>query len=252
MYSWANRRKIIYLTIIALVILIPLGIILFNVFYEKPTCFDGKRNQDEGGVDCGGVCSRVCPTNSSKPLVVWQRIFRIAPGVYNAAAYIQNPNVGAGAENVNYSVKVFDSEKRDLIIFERTGTTKIYPRSNFPIVETSITTGERTPGRIVFEFPENINWIKTQDDEKNISITSKVLSNEDVSPRINVSLSNESIKSYSSFEVVAIVYDSSDNAVGVSKTIVDSLPKNSKTNIVFTWPQPFSSKASRIEIVPKF
>lgn len=252
MYSWANKRKLIYLAVVAAIILIPVVYISVKFFYEKPTCFDGKQNQNETGVDCGGSCSKICPSNSSTPVIVWQRIFEIAPGLYNAAAYIQNPNVGAGVESVSYVIKVYDSEKKDLIIFQRTGVTKIYPRSNFPIVETSITTGQRKPGRIVFEFPNSIEWIKTPDNERNISIISKVLSNESSSPRIDAVLQNESIKNYSSFEVVAIVYDTSDNALGVSKTIVDSLPKDSKVGIVFTWPRPFAGKVSRIEIVPKF
>ena len=62
-------------------------------FHKTPTCFDGVKNQNEKGLDCGGVCTRICSGDISTPIVMWQRVFQVTPGVYSAVAYIQNPNV---------------------------------------------------------------------------------------------------------------------------------------------------------------
>lgn len=91
--QWVAKRKLFYgiFSIVALVLVI--GVPLFFVLYKTPTCFDGKQNQNEKGIDCGGVCTRLCSSDIANPIVLWQRSFVVTDGVYNAVAYVQNPNV---------------------------------------------------------------------------------------------------------------------------------------------------------------
>ena len=87
------------------------------IFYDKPTCFDGKQNQDESGVDCGGVCEKVCSFQAVKPNIIWSRSFKVSEGIYNAIAYIENPNIRAEAFAVPYVFKIFD--ERNILISEK-------------------------------------------------------------------------------------------------------------------------------------
>ena len=64
-------------------------------------------------------------------------------------------------------------------------------------------------------------------------------------------LSNSSIETIKDIEVVAIIFDLKDNAVAVSSTFVERLSDRSSRNLVFTWPNKFDTKSSRIEIIPR-
>ena len=108
MSTWGTKRRNTIIFIILAFFLIIAGIISFALFYEEPTCFDGKRNGNEIGIDCGGSCELLCELQIIEPLVHWTRYFEVVPGVYNVLAYLENPNVTDGADRVDYIFKLFD------------------------------------------------------------------------------------------------------------------------------------------------
>ena len=58
--SWSSKRKSTYITVTVSLILITIAVVVFSYLYEAPTCIDGKQNQEEDGIDCGGPCLTVC------------------------------------------------------------------------------------------------------------------------------------------------------------------------------------------------
>ena len=58
--TWSGRRQ---LKIVGLLFLVS-AIIAFSIIWPKinkpPTCFDGKKNGVETGIDCGGGCKLQC------------------------------------------------------------------------------------------------------------------------------------------------------------------------------------------------
>ena len=70
----------------------PTAVIVFFYYYQPATCRDGKQNQEEDGVDCGGPCSLICDAQSATPIVSWVRFFKIQDGFYNVASFVENPN----------------------------------------------------------------------------------------------------------------------------------------------------------------
>lgn len=247
--SWASRRRSIYTGIvvaIALVIVVPFAFFLLN---KEPTCFDGKQNGQELGIDCGGICERLCEIQISAPVLIWSRSFKVADGVYNSVAYVENPNFNSGVFQIPYTFKLFDD--KNLLIAERKGSTYMSPNSVTPIFEGVISTGQRIPVKTFFEFDTLPEWHKSEDKKSILSIKDIVLTGEKSSPRINAVLTNRSIETIKDIEVVAIVFDSKDNAIAVSSTFVERLYDRSTYNLVFTWPNAFDIKPSRIEIIPR-
>lgn len=247
MSTWSQKRKKTILGVIALLVLIPISFIAFKIFYKPATCSDDKQNQNEKGIDCGGVCELFCREETASPVILWQRLFRISDGVYSAAAYIQNPNLGAGAKKVPYRMRVYD--EKGVSMYERIGTVDIHPKYSFPIIEAGLLVGERIPTRMTFEFLEDPEWIRESDELLPLTVTNESLSNETTVPRIQATLQNNTVRNIEKVPVAVIVYDNNNNAIAVSKTVVDVVPGSSEAKVVFTWPEPMPRAVLRSEII---
>ena len=248
--QWVAKRKLFYGTVVFFVLALAIGVPLFLFFYKSPTCFDGKQNQNEKGIDCGGVCTKICPANIVAPIVLWQRSFMVTSGIYNAVAYIQNPNVLSKVDKVDYVFHLYDSN--NVLIGERAGTTFIPANQTFAVFEAGIKTGGRVPARTSFVFTDSpLNWGQNDASYKlpTLITNNLILSGESTTPRIDVSVLNQSLQNVANLEAVAIVYDSDDNAIAASRTIVQNLAAGVSAPLVFTWPAPFSSQAVRKEIL---
>lgn len=100
-----------------------------------PTCFDGKQNQKETGIDCGGVCAKVCIpaaiaplAQSGDPKLILLSIPSSSPAVaprVSIVAKIQNNNLDFGASSFEYVFKVYDQGGAEIASFP--GRSFIYP-----------------------------------------------------------------------------------------------------------------------------
>lgn len=247
MASWATKRKVTYLSIVGGAVFLLVVVPLFLVLYERPTCFDGKRNSDELGVDCGGSCTILCSFEALDPIVLWSRVFRVTDDMYTAVAYVENPNVSSDAHDVPYNFKIYD--KDNILITERAGTTYVPRNKRFAVLEAKIPVTERKPRSAKFEFTMQPTWRRSSDDEEpDLFVKNKAMLREDISPRIEAEIENRSLKTLSNLEVTAIVYDGNNNAVGASRTYVDAIRKGESAQAVFTWPLPFEAKLDVCEV----
>ena len=90
--SWAARRRVV------VILVLTLAVILFSVFtyhftfYSAPTCFDGVKDQNEVGIDCGGVCTYLCSIQVQEPSVRFVLPLENGSGRTDIVAYLDNPN----------------------------------------------------------------------------------------------------------------------------------------------------------------
>lgn len=246
---WASARKMAY-TLGAVVFFALIGAgVYFLHYYKAPTCTDGKQNQNEEGIDCGGSCAVVCPMRVADPIILWSRTFPVARGVYNAVAYVENPNPTLGVQTATYRFKLYDED--NILVAERLGKAFIAPNERFAIFEPRINTGERIPKRTFFEFIKFSDWTKIPKEMPKILVRGEKPSNAGTSSRVDATLQNKTIVDISDIGVVAIVYDKNDNAMAVSATRVDIIKADSSYNIAFTWDVPFLAESSRVEIIPR-
>ena len=239
MVSWSAQRKVTYASIAVAAFLLIVLIPAIFFLYRKPTCSDGKKNGDETGIDCGGSCSVLCSFEAIDPIVVWSRAFKVTPQVYSAVAYIENPNLNSQAA-VSYEFKLYD--KDNVLIVSRANKAFIPKNKVFAIFEPNISTGGRTPARVSFAFTEKASWSRNPAPTPELLVTRKILSGEDVKPRLDAFVENKSGAPQRNIETVAIVYDDKENAIGASRTLIDKLDVGETANAVFTWPAPFQPK----------
>jgi hypothetical protein len=245
--SWSTKKRLQILTVFAVFLAVIIGLFSFFIFYKSPTCFDGKQNGDEVGIDCGGSCQYLCQNQAENPIIKWQRTFRLSEGVWSSLAYIENPNKEISTKNVHYVFKVYDSE--NILIYEKKGETSIPPGKSFAVFENGIGVGERIPSRTIFEFTENPKWTRNASQEPELAISRQDLSQVSSKPRLDVAVLNKGKSSVSNVELTAIIYDKNGNVIGASRTIVDSINGGETAEAVFTWPEPFFGEPFRTEMI---
>lgn len=237
MSTWRTTRQIEY--VIGFLLCIGVFIVVPILYFtnDAPTCVDGIQNQNELGIDCGGVCVRACEFEVAEPQVRWQRIFKIRDRQYHAVAYIENSNLKYKAENVPYILKIYDASQN--VIAERKGRVNIPEGTKVAVFEPHFIL-ETEPARVTFEFQEKIVWKKTKGKAETITAVNPILTNADTIPRVDAQIINSNLAAEKNIEVVALVYDGKKNAVGVSSTEIKELKGKEVKNIFFTWPEPFT------------
>ncbi len=239
MNEWASRRKNIY-TAIIVVFLTSISLFVFWKFwYKAPTCFDGVKNGNELGIDCGGSCDMVCRADTLKPIVRWDpRIFEISPNVWSSVVYVENPNANVEAVRAPYTFSFYD-EKNELIAL-REGVTFLPKSKTVGIFEGEIIMeGGARPRRAIFEISNDIEWRRNSEEEAKITVTHTPLLRLDTKPRIETIVKNDGTNMLENIELVATIFDGRDNVIAASRSFVERLDKNSSSQVVFTWGRPF-------------
>ncbi len=246
MASWAARNKFIYSSIAFVFISLVVGVPVFLFFYKAPTCTDGRKNQNESGVDCGGSCPRLCPADFSPVAYVWERYQKIAPGLYSVLAYVENPNISVEASNVPYSFSLYDRD--GTVITTRSGKTSIPAGKRFAIFESALAVKERVPVKATFEFTALPQWVRAEG-QTLARVESSTIFNEGTFPRVEASIKNIGRSILRNLEAVAIVYNSEGNAIAFSRTTIDQVSPDDVEDIAFTWQEKFSSEQVRVDIL---
>ncbi len=170
-------------------------------FLQKPTptCFDGRQNQNETGVDCGGRCAKVCIPAAIAPLAEAgdTKLILLGTAAADAAprvsivSEVQNRNLDFGASSFEYSFQVYDQGGAEIQSFP--GRTIIYPGEikrlaflNYPLPEGSSPAYARLTMRNplwipIARFPRpllNIQTVNTSESNGNL-VTQGNLVNQD-------------------------------------------------------------------------
>ncbi|MBY0328885.1 hypothetical protein K2Q02_02210 [Patescibacteria group bacterium] len=255
--NWAERRKFMYMTI-TLTLLGMIGFLIFRQFVNVvPNCFDGRKNGDEIGIDCGGGCQLYCPYELPGPKVRWVRAFQISSTVTQAVAYIEHSNSAAASPYLEYTFKLYDEQ--NTVIAERSGVTFLGPLGRTAIVETLIPTGSVPVARTTITFTDPIQWKKIP----TALITTSIKTDRSIieqysysatqrGTRVVAVVQNDSRFSFNTIDVIAILYDKDDNVITASKNLVPRLAALSSKEVTFTWPFPLPTEVFRTEIVARF
>jgi hypothetical protein len=248
MASWSQRRRLIYGSVTIVVLAGAIFIPAFFFFYKAPTCSDGLQNGSEQGIDCGGSCQKLCPSAFLAPDVAWTRIEQVAPGLYNVAVYIINPNPNVGALNVPYHVILYDDQGMEITEYDSAVT--LPPRRNTLAFAGAVSTGKRAAAKALFRFAAMPDWIVQDDPLAALTISDKKYAEDASGASLSVTLKNTSVESIGRTSVYAVLYDKDENALGFSKTIIDGILGRRSVTAPFTWSASFNGAVISIEVLP--
>lgn len=249
MVSWSARKKLKYTGWFLLLAAVVVGTAVFFLVYDEPTCFDGKRNGDEAGIDCGGSCPTLCQFQSKDPVLIWDEAFEVRLGSWTAVAYLENPN-SAVASQVAYSFKLLDD--KGILVAERTGEVFIPEKKRFAVVETDIDVGNRRPVQEFFEITDSdIEWLTRLSSEPNLEIKDPQIEESRLAVKLEAVIENPNTFLVEDVEIVGILYDIDGNVLAASKSTLREIPASSESSVIFTWPRTFERPVARREILYK-
>lgn len=246
--SWAAGRRLLIALIVGAVLLIVLGAFTFSAVYKAPSCTDGKQNQDETGVDCGGSCAYACAVDASLPTVTFARAVHPTPERTDLIAEIQNPNAAYAVKGAHYTAELFARDGSTLATKE--GTIDLPPRGSgpTPLFIANLYRGNAEVAQAFISFDDSsLYWYRYTDTRALPEIDTPDFERIDP-PRVRAQVSNPTASTIQNIRLVATVFDEKGVAIGASETRIESLAPRATASAVFTWNSAFLTDTPRASV----
>jgi len=240
--------------IIILIYLLIFAVILTLVYLAvkpKPSCNDGKMNQEEEGVDCGGPCQLKCNPIAQLDIRVDQTGFVDSgiAGKYDIYGKITNPNSVLGSNSFQYEFKIKNSA--GAVIDSKTGTSFILPGDSKYIIEGNVNLPEAS-SQIELSIT-NTNWIEKNDlyEAPQIKVVYKNY-NEVVGGlgffEATGLLKNESALDFNEIKLKIILTDELGRVVALNSTEMNTVKTWENRDFKVSWPNRFPGSVANMNV----
>ncbi len=246
-----EKRDIKRFIIVFIYFLIFVAFSLMVYFWLKPakTCFDQKVNQNERGIDCGGVCQKKCNLLPQFDLTVGEKGYVESgiSGKYDLFGEIYNPNNDFGSGSFNYKFEIKDSS--GIVLNQFSGRNFILPGEKKYLVATNVLSTS-VPGEITLtisevEWEEFINYEKPQLKiiNRNYQETNSGVGFSEASGL----LKNESPFDFSTIKVNMLLKNSAGKIVALNSTILNTVKTGESRDFKAIWPNKFPGEVGDME-----
>lgn len=248
--NWATERRLTIFFILGVMAVAVVAVLWITVFYQIPSCTDGKQNQDEAGVDCGDSCTYLCTEQERSPIVLFTKALPNINGRIDLIASVANMNTTAAARAVSYSATLYGADH--MVIGESSGTVELPPGATVPVyIPNIVSVNQKVAQAFLTIATSSVRWYSMSRDSRVMPIVSNtVLSNAPAGPHIDATLSNPTVIPMGDVPVIVTISDPSGNVIGASRTLVPVVPPQGTAIATFTWNIPFEGIPSTIEVVP--
>jgi hypothetical protein len=245
---WRTKRLLIYLV----GFLISLSLLIFSLFwyfYPTASCIDGKQNQNEQGVDCGGVCPKACISTTLAPKVLWIRVLPAGSGKYDVAVAIENQNSDRGVKNIGYKIRIYD--KQGVILNTREGSTYLNPLEKAVVVESGFDAGKQVAVSADFNIVSQSAWLQAVPIPPAVYIERIIEENDfsapSTTPKLRVKVTNRSLLPLKNINIGTFLLNENQTIYAGSETLIERLDKGETKTIFFTWPEPLVQEPASID-----
>lgn len=239
-----SSQRIIKRVVIILVYIIifsAIGIALFYLFRTTPTCTDGKLNQGEEKIDCGGPCKK-CEEipKIENAEILEKKMISSGSNRYDALVKIKNPNSLFGIDNLGYTFNFLDASGK--VIGQKEGAGFLLPAETKYIFAFNMDLDGK-PASIDFRI-KSYKWQKFSDyEEPNIVSYQKEFSFTSGGPgfaELKLKIQNKSGYDFRKITTKAVLRDRQGNPVAINETNNNDVQINEEREVVFQWSEPFS------------
>jgi len=249
--SFGIKSKRIVISVIYVVIFLLLVSMVAYKLKPKPTCFDGKLNQNEQGVDCGGVCAKQCEVVAEENLQVSETGF-VASGIagkYDLYGQVYNPNPFFGSNEFIYKFTIKDASGK--IIVEKQGVSYILPGERKYLIEGNVELAD-VLGTAELSLSD-IKWVQfTAGDyqKPELKIVNKVYS--EITSGVNFSeatglLKNESQFDFASIKVQIILRSLEGKIIALNSTQMNVVKAGENRDFRTFWPNRFPGEVRTVD-----
>lgn len=248
--SRGSKRLVIACIYFSSIVL--LAVAAYYAFFKAPeTCFDGKQNQNEQAIDCGGVCQAVCKEDvTGIDLEIKEIVF--VPGgngQYDILGKIYNPNDEIGAVSFTYTAELRDGSGK--VLATRSGTGYILPQENKYILELGFASSA-TPVTASLRISD-IEWARFSGYQEKPSINiyqkryGQISSGAGFGEAYGL-LSNESPYDFRSIIVRVILRDASGKPLAFNATEMRTVRSHEERDFRLVWPSAFPGTVEKVEM----
>lgn len=248
--SWELRRRLIYAFVVIVTLTAVTIFFLQDTLFPAPTCVDGKKNGQESGIDCGGVCALRCSQEVVQLTALWSKAIPLGNSMYDLVALINNSNIDNASRIIGYTFTIYDDQGLVSDTFSGSSTAPL--DGKFPVIIQNVSL-KNAPSNVTVKLSDGPHYIVQ---ESPTSPTIKVLNrNYEESgniSRVNVVLMNTKRIEINNLPIRVLLYDEKDNVYAVGQTIVPYLAKEGLQQAIFTWDAPLPFAPTRIGVYPIF
>ena len=207
--------------------LVVVGSIVVGFYFAflkpTPTCFDGIQNQNERGIDCGGLCIKACIPSDLKPLELVEEPHIIPVDDMHASllARVLNPNIGYAAKNFTYTFSIYYGDDVPGPVFSGSSYLHAGEAKYIILPNVPISTGHAS--RAVVEF-RNAEWAPADAFQKpRLRVAHAATQTDNTWTMIDGVAANDDTVVIPLIEAVGIFRDKLGMAAGVSQVEIKNL-----------------------------
>lgn len=239
------KKQLIIAGIFLVIIILIIGIFYLFTIPTRGTCFDGKQNQRETGVDCGGPCGHC--EEPEDLIVVFQKFIPTTEHEFDLIAQIENPNRDWGIESLTYKFNLYDKNNKLINFIER--KTYFLPQETDYIIEQRVSLvsvpSAPTPvlDRIELEL-KDISWQKLKDfEELDLIIEDKNYQLIDDKSQLSGNIENKSNFDLDKIEIIGLLL-SNGEIIAAGRTEIRTVLMGQTRYFEITWPYQFIEVSS--------
>lgn len=251
-----EKGKFKRILIISVYILVALAIAGSFYYFSipKPTCYDNAQNQNEAGIDCGGVCLKKCEIVSQDKITVMEAGF-VESGVagsYDIYAEVHNPNQMFGSEKFEYTFIAKDATGQEIGSFSDSnfilpGETKYIVKNNFNIniapASINVVIGKTT-------------WVETSEfyEKPQLRVINKkynlITSGIEYAEAFGL-LKNDSLMDFAVINLEIILKNAEGKVVALNSTEMKVVKTGEGRDFRVFWPNKFPGDVASMEVQPE-
>jgi len=233
-------KKQLIIGAVLIIIILAIAYSIYEIYDVEPTCNDNIQNGLEEGVDCGVLaCGIVCRPAIIPLQIKDQKLISLGQGDYDFVAQVYNPNTLYGSPKVSYNVVLKSLNGNELL--RRPSTFYILPGQTKFVAYLALSgIAEEVRGEMDIV---SVDWQEFNELTPSIIIRGEELKPPDASNPNGSSLSgivvNNSDYGFDRVDVVGVVFDDTQQIVGINTTIINTLVSRSERQFKMIWPFSF-------------
>lgn len=251
MLTLTRDTKRLTILVIYAFLFIGLSVGGYFLFRPTPTCTDGKQNQNETGIDCGGICANAClETVIGEPLIIREVVaLPVDENVYDVVARIYNPNNTIGAESFTYTIRLLDSTGKEVAASSQTGW--VLPQETKSLLAFAVPTSAK-PSKATLEITD-VKWerLANYDGRPKLGVYNKryeVGKQAGEYGGVVVGLvTNESGYDFRLVTIKVILRDKNGEPLAINQTDRRTFLEGQQHEFRLTWPTPFSGQVATVD-----